>query len=192
MNRRDVLGSILATGTSVFAGCSGGSDGDNGSESDGEANPTDISPVTVSAEDYTRENPINTITIRYASDTLTELNPPDWPATPPDSGQKFVILHTEVLVEREIGGEIDMYGTPISLEAEGVVYQSRSIPNLPELTQTVRPEATYEAWAQSEVPEDVTEATLIAVDVEAWFDRPTQILFEPDESLSTTLPEGST
>lgn len=189
MQRRLVLGSILAGATFGFAGCTGDSDGSTSSEADGETDEPNISQVSVSAEDHGQENSINTLTLRYTTNTTAELDPPDSPARSPDSGNKFVLLHAEVEVNRETEGEIDVYGTAIGLEAGGVVSEARSIPNLPEITQTVRPEATYEAWAQFEVPEDVTEATLIAVDVEAWFDSPTQILFESDESRSAIIPE---
>ncbi|WP_434521973.1 hypothetical protein [Halorubrum sp. AS12] len=192
MDRRNVLSSILAGSTFGFAGCTGDSGGSNSPEADDESDEPNVSQVSVSAEDHGNENSINTLTLRYATDTTAELDPPDSPARSPDSGNKLVILHTEVEVNRETEGKIDVYGSAIGLEAGGVMYEGRSIPNLPELTQTARPEATYEAWAQFEVPEDVTEATLIAVDVGAWFDSPTQILFERDESRSSTIPEGST
>ncbi|WP_152420909.1 hypothetical protein [Halorubrum coriense] len=171
-----------------LAGCTGGGDGGDNSGDD-EADTPNVSQVSVSGENYGQENAINTLTLRYSTNTTAELNPPDSPARSPDSGNKFVILNAEVEVESEVEGEIDVYGSAIGLESEGVVYDGRSIPNLSELDQTVRPEATYEAWAQFQVPENVTEATLIGVDVEAWFDGSTQIRFEQDESRSATIPE---
>lgn len=198
MHRRTLLSSIAAATVVGVAGCSGeentGADNDETPTPSATPAPTStptpsVTPVSVTAESPKMETAVYTLTLRYATAAVTEIKPPDSYATSPDSGNKFVVLHSQVSVEGEIDEQLDVYGSAVALQADGVVYESRSIQDMPELTQTVLPGATYDAWVRFEVPEDVTEATLTTVDKSAWFEYPTKVVFEADESMSASIPK---
>lgn len=182
MNRRECL-ALLGVGVPMsIAGCASDNPNENDDAPDGDdSTPTEtrVTQVSVTDENYARENTINSISMRYNMDTRAEIQPPGSPARSPDPGNKFIVLHADITVESRRDGEIDMYGSAFVMQADGIVYDERSIRNLPEITQTVVPETTYEAWSSFEVPEDTTEATLRATDLDAWFDYPTEALSRP-------------
>lgn len=191
-------GALLALGSvAVASGCTDTSDepettDDNSvSDTNNEENDsqTEIADVTVGSDDHTLENGLLSITIRYITNTVSEIDPPDSTARSAASGQKFLVVRAEVTVESELTENIDVYGSVVGLEADGIIYDGRSIRNLPGLTQTVTPGTTYDAWIQYEIPEDVTEATLVATNPRNWFDYSVELTFEQDDSLSATLPE---
>jgi len=165
-----------------IAGCTAESDESPESEQ------PDVTTVSVSAEDYQAENAVNTITFRYATATRRTINPPGTIEYTPDSGNKFVLFHAEATVETE-REQLDVYGSVIALRADGIIHSGNAIVDVPDFSQTVVSGATFDGWARFEVPTDVTEATLTATDVGLYFNYPTAIDFEADESVSVSLPE---
>jgi len=187
MDRREYL-SLLGGGTAItVAGCSSedNGNGDNPSTTTTEETDTPAVPsVSVTSEGLQIDDSVHTITVRYATNTL----PPNSSTLSPGTGQKFLVLHGEVTVESESDSTLDFYAV-WGIEADGVIYEGRVIPNLPTFTKTVNPPATFEGWLAYEIPEDVTEATLTTVDADLYYDLTPSVLFEPDDSLSATIPQ---
>lgn len=190
MDRRQYLTSIGVLAAGGIAGCTSSSDSDNsGDDGDsedsggnGNQGTSGVTQVSVSGKDYTVENAVNTVTFNYATRTAEEAA-----GREPDSDNKWVILHAEVEFESELDGQVDIYGSAIGLEADGVVAEGSTVIDQPSLSQTVTPGASYDGWTAYQVAEDVTEATLVGTDVESWFDNPTEILFEQSDSISATI-----
>jgi len=177
------------TGSDAKTGSNGGSGADDDAADNGAESTPEVTQVSVTGEDHTPETAITTVTINFATNTVAELEPPDSSTDSPDSGYKFIVVHTEVTVESELDRQIEVYGSFLGLQADGIVYDRQPIHNLPSMSQTVVPTATYDAWQRFEVPEDVTEAMLVAVHPRDWFGHPTEIRFVEDTSLSGTMPE---
>lgn len=197
MDRREYLFLVGAASTLTLAGCSSNDDEDNenGGESDdenengGDTNDENLESASVSAENHEVPSPVHTITIEYAANTTSELQPPNSPAEEAAAGMKFVVIHGKVTVESELDSEIDMYGSAIGLQAGGIIMDGRSIRDVQSFTQTVVPGTTFDGWTAFEVSADTTEAMLVGTDVDAWFSERTAIQFEKNDSLSATLPE---
>lgn len=191
MERRRYLELLGLSSTLTLAGCASSNDnGDNPSGDNNDQSPSEpnVTPVSVIAEDHDIESPVNTMQVNYATDTVAEIQPPDAPARTADSGNKLVVLHGEVTVESRLEDQIDVYGSVLALQAGGIVSEGRGIRNMQSFTVTVAPGATFDAWTAFQVAEDASEATLMAVDVDTWFSQRTEVLFEADSSLSTSLP----
>jgi hypothetical protein len=193
MHRRRYLASIGVLTAGGIAGCSGDTESDNSGDDNGNSvsnggnqnrTTSEVTQVSVSGEDYTVENAVNTVIFNYATQTATEAAGLD-----PDSGNKWVILHAEVEFESELDGQVDIYGSAIGLEANGVVAEGINVIDQPSLSQTVTSGASYDGWTAYQVATDVTEATLVGTDVGSWFDNPTEILFEQSGSISATIGE---
>lgn len=65
---------------------------------------------------------------------------------------------------------MEVYGSAWGLDAEGVIQDGVTIIDLPGLSQTVTPGATYDGWEAYQVPEGVTQAKLVGTDVDLLFD----------------------
>lgn len=100
---------------------------DTEGDTNGEESQTGVADVNVRSEDYARENAVLSITIRYATNTVGEFDPPDSSTRSAASGQKFVIVHAEITVDSELDDNIDVYGSAIGLDAEGIIEDGRSI-----------------------------------------------------------------
>lgn len=200
MERRQfIIKSVPIVSTGILSGCLGGGEDDEPDQQTEEPQDEDsqkqgnggatrqVTEVSVSGDNYTPQAAMQRMTIEYNTATTTEINPPDSLAREPDSGNKFVVLRGDVTVDSEFEGQINVYGSVVTLQAGGLVVDGRPIRGLPELTQTVVPGATFEAWKYFEVSEDVTEASLTTSDPDAWFDRRTEIIFEQNSNLSADL-----
>jgi predicted flap endonuclease-1-like 5' DNA nuclease len=146
--------------------------------------------VSVAGNDYTPDFATDTMSVEYSANTVSVISPPDESYTQePDEGNKFVVVRADVTIESEREGQVEVFGSVIALEAGGIIHSGSSIQGLPELTKTVVPGTTYEAWKYFEVPEDVTQATLTTSNPNAWFSRRTEIRFEQNEDLSARMSE---
>jgi hypothetical protein len=190
MRRRAYISSVAVLSSVAAAGCSSDSDnGDTGNEESGNGDSGNqqtpsVSQVSVSAEDYTAVNAVQTINLSYATQTAIDGYMRD-----PDSGNKWVILHGEITFESELDSEVDIYSSAIALETNGVISEATIVAGQSGLSQTVRPGATFDGWQAFQVPEETEEATLVGNDVDAWYDNPTEILFEQSDSLSAEIPD---
>jgi hypothetical protein len=129
------------------------------------------------------------MSVEYSTNTVSAISPPDVYTQEPDPGNKFVVVRADVTIESERDGQVEVYGSVITLEAEGIIYDGSSIQGRSGFTKTVVPGTTYEAWKYFEVPEEVNQATLTTSDPNLWFSRRTGIRFEQNEDISARIPE---
>lgn len=179
--RRRFLQLLGSGGIATAAGCLGETDDEPANGDDDE-----VEPVIVTGDSNEVDDPTHTITVRYDTKTVSQL-PSSYADIAAADGAKLVVMEARMTVMSARNGQLKIREESIGLRASGERHQPKPIQGLPFIKNAVLPPTSYEAWAWFEVPEDVTEATLVAVQPGTWYGVPTTLRFERDDMIKVSL-----